>query len=570
MNRKSNKTLASIALASILACISIPYTVNANEQKKITVNGSIVQFEHPIQIEQDVMLAQLRPVANAIGAQTAWDAETQTVVIIHGYTGVSMAIGGTAIHIRDMITGEISYSVLPIPPRIYGGTSFVPIEAVITALGVSYEWDVYSTMLGISVLIPVVLAPGFQNTMGVISARGLSSFVIQADSSLWSWGWNWHGQLGIGTYDAFWHEPLNIPLHSTPMRILGNVDALSDSSCDGWHTAAILNDGSLLGWGDNSLGQLGDGTTGQIFLGNNHEQAWSRVQTGEFGDNWSMASQPRYDSFGYNYWVDIINYRPNPIRIIDNVIAVSTGGIHTMAIKTDGSLWAWGGYRLGSEFGVMNYHRFPSHPVKVMADIITVSSGNSHTMAIQSNGYLWALGNNSLGQLGDNTIIGRISPVKIMDNIAAVSSGGAHTMAIRTDGSLYTWGLNGNGQLGDGEQTSWDPNPTPIRVMENVIAISAGYRHSMAIRSDGSLWAWGDNRYGQLGDGTTRWSVPNPTFVMDNVVAVSAGRNHTMAVKSDGSLWTWGNNSAGQLGDGTIIDRNLPVKIMDNVMLPNR
>ena len=152
-----------------------------------------------------------------------------------------------------------------------------------------------------------------------------------------------------------------------------------------------------------------------------------------------------------------------------------------------------------------------------------------------------------------------------MDDVVAVSARGYHTAAIKANGSLWTWGSNHFGQLGDG---TTEHKYTPVKIMDNVAAVSAGSAHTAAIKTDGSLWTWGDNPYGELGDGTTEYKY-SPVKIMDDVVAVSAGTCHTAAIKKDGSLWTWGANSFGELGDGTTEDKHSPVKVMDGVRLPN-
>ena len=161
-------------------------------------------------------------------------------------------------------------------------------------------------------------------------------------------------------------------------------------------------------------------------------------------------------------------------------------------------------------------------------------------------------------------------PTWIMDDIAQVSSGDFHTMAIKADSSLWAWGLNSSGQLGNGSSES---QCNPVWIMDGVVAVSAGSTHTLAIRSDGSLWAWGENNYGQLGDGSSENRL-SPVRIMDEVFAVSAssapdpgpGLGHSMAIKSDGSLWAWGANRDGQLGDGTTDDRHSPVRVMEDVV----
>jgi len=160
-------------------------------------------------------------------------------------------------------------------------------------------------------------------------------------------------------------------------------------------------------------------------------------------------------------------------------------------------------------------------------------------------------------------------PAWVMDDVIEVSSGDFHTMIIKEDGSLWGWGGNFYGTLGDGTN---ETRRSPVWIMDDVVAVSAGYEHTMAIREDGSLWGWGSNFHGELGDGTTE-SRHSPVWIMDDVVAVSTSSapdpgpslGHTMAISSDGSLWGWGANENGQLGDGTTQDRHSPVRVMQDV-----
>ena len=182
-------------------------------------------------------------------------------------------------------------------------------------------------------------------------------------------------------------------------------------------------------------------------------------------------------------------------------------------------------------------------------------------MSVKSDGSLWAWGNNSNGKLGDGTTTDRIMPVKVMDDVMIVDAGYYHTMAVKTDSSLWAWGGNENGRLGDGTLIN---RSSPIKIMDDVAFVSTKYNHTMAIKKDGSLWAWGENGYGQLGDGTSTNRI-TPTKIMDEVIHVSVGYYHTMVIKSDGSLWAWGENRQGKLGDSTNAMQRAPVKIMDEV-----
>jgi len=240
--------------------------------------------------------------------------------------------------------------------------------------------------------------------------------------------------------------------------------------------------------------------------------------------------------------------RWNPMRV-----SVSASWQYTVAIRDDGSLWAWGDNRSGQLGDGTMTNRWV--PTRIGADNnwASISAGWQHTVAIRDDGSLWAWGDNHIGELGDGTQISRNAPIRIGadNNWASISAGSSHTVAVRDDGSLWAWGSNTIGQLGDGTMTSrW----VPIRIGadNNWASASAGWQHTVAIRDDGSLWAWGSNNWRQLGDGTTTLRlIPTRIGVDNNWASISAGSDHTVAVREDGSLWAWGHNGAGQLGNGT-------------------
>ena len=243
--------------------------------------------------------------------------------------------------------------------------------------------------------------------------------------------------------------------------------------------------------------------------------------------------------------------------------AVSAGSLHTAAIKTDGSLWAWG----LNEFGQLGLGDTTQRnaPVQVGSakNWAAVSAGENHTVALENDGSLWAWGLNENGQLGLGDTTQRNTPVQVgsAKDWATVSAGSFHTAAIKNDGSLWAWGLNGNGQLGLGDTKRRDA-PVQVGLAKDWKTMSAGGRHTVAIKTDGSLWAWGLNEYSQLGLGDTkRRNAPVQVGTAKDWIAVSSAFAHTVALKVDGSLWAWGRNEYGHLGLGDTTQRNAPIQV---------
>ena len=236
---------------------------------------------------------------------------------------------------------------------------------------------------------------------------------------------------------------------------------------------------------------------------------------------------------------------------------------HSLALKTDGSLWAWGLNHFG-ELGDGTTHD-RSAPTRIGAgqDWMAIAAGSYHSLGLKTDGSLWAWGENEAGQLGDGTTEDRLFPIRVgsTDDWVAMAAGYHHSLGLRSDGSLWAWGDNEHGQVGDGTR-SLRSNPTRIGSANDWVAVAAGSGYSLALQSDGSLWAWGNNEHGQLGDYTTTDRL-RPTLIerhlakKDRWSAVS-GSFPTLALKPDGSLWAWGFNAFGGLGDGTTVDRHSP------------
>ncbi len=249
---------------------------------------------------------------------------------------------------------------------------------------------------------------------------------------------------------------------------------------------------------------------------------------------------------------------------------LSAGGWFTAAVDGNGSLWTWGSNIAGS-LGNGTIEN-SAVPIKIMTNVTSVSAGYDHATAIKTDGSLWIWGNHAYGTLDTDSShdLGihssqSILPTKILDKVAAVSAGDYFTLCIREDQSLWAWGYNAWGQLGNG--TTIDTT-RPVEIMEDIVSVSAGTDHAVAVKKDHSLWVWGGNTEGQLGNGTSMNSLV-PIKVMEDVLVAYAGNQTTAAIKMDGSLWMWGNGQYGQLGVDNIKDDprySTPIWIMDDVV----
>jgi alpha-tubulin suppressor-like RCC1 family protein len=336
---------------------------------------------------------------------------------------------------------------------------------------------------------------------------------IGIDPELWVWGSSADGVLGNGTAGG--------PL--TPVTTSAGGTNWKQVSSNR-HTAAIKTDGTLWTWGRAVYGTLGT---------NNTTQRDTPVTTFSGGTNWKQ---------------------------------VSVGRFHTAAIKTDGTLWTWG-YGLNGALG-NNATTNRSTPVTTFVggnNWKQVSCGRTHVAAIKTDGTLWVWGQGNAGQLGTNDVSNRNTPSQTTSggtNWKQVSTGSAITAAVKTDGTLWTWGSAIDGALGNAVTTGSRNTPvTTFAGGTNWKLVNCGYSHMAAIKTDGTLWTWGAGSYGRLGNNVqTARSTPVTTSAGGtNWKQVSGGFRHTAAIKTDGTLWTWGYGLSGRLGNNSTLRSAAPV-----------
>lgn len=254
---------------------------------------------------------------------------------------------------------------------------------------------------------------------------------------------------------------------------------------------------------------------------------------------------------------------PTPTATASEGLQVEGGGHHSLALKSDGTVWTWGRNDYG-QLGDGSYtNRDTPVQVSKLSGITAITGGFDHSLAIKTDGTVLAWGNNGNGELGDGTNTQRTKPAQVstLNNIIKIAGGGWHSLALKSDGTVWAWGFNDGGQLGNNTTTNSN-TPVYVSSISDVISIAGGWGYSLALKSDGTVWAWGWNGSGQLGDGTTENSrVPVQVSELDGITGIAGGGWHSIALKSDGTVWAWGENSKGQLGDETTTNRNVPVQV---------
>ena len=366
-----------------------------------------------------------------------------------------------------------------------------------------------------TLFVPAAQAAASTDGFIAVSSGDTHTLGVKSDGTLWAWGFSNVGALGLGS----------ITSTSVPMQVGSDTD-WKDVSAGYLYSLALKANGTLYAWGYNNSGQLG------------------------LGDNTTRNL-------------------PTKVGVDQDWVYVSaSGNRHSLGLKSNGNLYAWGDNNVG-QLGLYDKiaRNVPTRVTAIMDRVVSVSAGGFHSLAVDSSGRLWAWGGNYYGTLGiGEATTELLYPVQVGSdqNWASVSAGDDHSMALRTDGSLYSWGRNYGGALGFGNPHVDQNVYYPSFVMDNVSSVSAGSYYTMAVRTDRSLWGWGDNYDGCIG-APDRGNL-TPVYVTDNVVAVSAGKysgsgSHTMLIKSDGSLWGMGRNGTGELGDGTTVGRNTPTLI---------
>lgn len=343
-----------------------------------------------------------------------------------------------------------------------------------------------------------------------VAAGAANSYTLCIDGTLRAWGDNSEGGLGNGSITTGGNAYSNIPVQVSNLTGIVSISS-------GWGQAlALKNDGTVWSWGNGIYGELGN---------NSHSDTNVPVK----------------------------------VDSLSNVVAVQACGLYSMALKSDGTVWGWGWWNGVSEDSV-------PRQVDSLSEVIAIAGGDATAYALKRDSTVWAWGQNSQGQLGNGNHTDSYVPIQVtsLNSIIAIAGAGGYGLALKNDGTVWAWGMNYNGELGNGTYTNSNL-PIQVNSLNNIIAIAAAdddgqtYEYSLALKNDGTVWAWGYNGAGQLGNGTYATSnVPIQVSTLNNVLSISAGANNAIALKNDSTVWTWG---TAYLGNGTDSNSNVPIRV---------
>ena len=355
--------------------------------------------------------------------------------------------------------------------------------------------------LGLATAAPAAAAPMAAQTSGAAQAF--------SPPGLFGWGDDEFGQVGTGSTNAGdYDSPVSVTLPAGVRQIA--------ASPDDFFSAAVLTSGKLATWGNNTFGEIGDATTAR-------------------------------------------RSAPYVVPGLTGIIQVAVGGGHVLALDSSGTVWSWGNNTYGELGNGTTSTIAGSNPTPVpvpgLNGMVQVAAGDDFSLALRGDGSVWAWGHNSSGQLGDGTTAEKDMAEQLpgLKGLVTRLIAGVHAgYAITTGGALLAWGDNSGGQLGSGSSSGFTATPAPVPGLAGVTQVASSAFTTLAVAGPAhTMWAWGTNLNGESGDGTTTAHYSPEQTSLTGVSQVAAGRVVSAAVLSSGTLMTWGENTAGELGTGT-------------------
>lgn len=390
---------------------------------------------------------------------------------------------------------------------------------------------------------------------GAVAAGSNHTVAVDAAARLWTWGDNSQSQLGqASTTDS--KTPILLDYHN-----FFRQTSPAAVSAGGTHTGVLMKDGTYFFEGDVAPSVYPGGPVTSIAAGTSHYivaiadgrmAAWGDNSKGQLGDGSTT------DRAGAVY-----------VNFIGGVVGTAAGELHSIALRSDGSVWTWGDNTYGQLGFVPATVPKSSLPMRLTAldgkDVIAVAAGLSHSLALLRDGTVYSWGRNSYRQLGTGasypiTYVSQPTLIPGLTGVTAIAGGAAHCVACTQDGSVYTWGYNFNGELGLGNTTNVIP-PTKVPGIFWAVSVTAGHNHTCVVTEDGVVWSFGYNLSGQVGDNTlvSRTSKTlTANLRLTGAFQVSAGQDHNLGLQDTGVVWSWGANSNGQLSFADHLDGAFP------------
>lgn len=404
-------------------------------------------------------------------------------------------------------------------PQMIQDTTMVPFRALFERLGVSINWnpllqEIIGTRDKLTIRLTIGKSDAYVN--GKITKLNVPAQLIDGSTYV---PLRFIGEALDS--EVNWDSGKRSIFITTTIPVM-----LKDISVGYDHTLALMSDGTVMAWGNNDYGQLA--VNDQI--------------------------KP--------------SYTPLEVKGLNKVIAIAAGFKYSLALKSDGTVLQWGS-PLGES---MDYYSSPTKIIDLQ-DVKQIYSSFSRSYAVKDDGTLWAWGDGNLGALGEGNRLVTVQPIQIlgMQNVANIAIGLSSTTLLKTDGTVWTWGSNMFGELGNGEtgfgigdQSKDVLIPFQLKELNHITQISSGYSHTLALSSDGTVWVWGENSYGQLGNGDTENQlIPIEIKVSSPVRIVVASRTHSYILIQSGDIWGWGDNLRGGLGNGTFKPVTSPQPIVN-------
>jgi alpha-tubulin suppressor-like RCC1 family protein len=511
-----------IATLLIFSSVSTSHALQYQEVN-VSINGEIQKFNQPAVIKDQTTLVPMRPIFQTLGARLEWDQATQTVTGTKGNIMIQLTVG------KNVASVNGKKVTLSTSAQLLNGSTMVPLRFVSEALGGTVNWDsATSTAIIKSDPVTITETGANQEYKGVIAAGSHFTLVLTEEGQVYHFG---NKIYGVSMFSKNY-------INTMPQIIPGIKDVVFLDAK--WASAvAIKEDGTVWFWGDNR----------SIF------------------DTSEDSVEPRQVQ-------GLVNIKKVSIGNDFLVALDRDGNVWTLGLNYIGQLGNGDKIEEFISFDTFDLKkRVVPHKVGGLPTVLDIAAGDEHVVALAKDGTVWSWGANEDGQLGDGTTNARSYPLQVITfgNVIAVDAGYDYSMALTQNGEVWSWGENASGQIGDAtpiDRENWNnviSTPSKTKELKEIVAISAGLNYALALDRHGDVWQWGDNEEGIMGRGELKEhgsrSVPKRVVEINEVISISAGMDHSLAIKQDGTIWAWGDNKQKEISPTNTVFFNQPVQL---------